>query len=84
MPDDLVVSYTESNLDTCPRITHSVTMNSNDVRKLQFDGFYKETEIQDDSSSLSENEAKEKSSRFNRVSKNYSKRRQYYPFRNAR
>ena len=60
MPDDLVVSYTESNLDTCPRITHSVTMNSNDVLKLQFDGFYKETELQDDSSSLSENEAKEK------------------------
>lgn len=60
MPDDLVVSYTESNLDTCSRITHTVTMNSNDVRKLQFDGFYKETELQDDSSSLNENEAKEK------------------------
>ena len=60
MPDDLVVSYTESNLDTCPRITHSVTMNSNDVLKLQFDGFYRETEIQEDSASLSENEAKEK------------------------
>ena len=60
MPDDLVVSYTESNLDTCPRITHSVTMNSNDILKLQFDGFYRETEIQDDSASLNENEAKEK------------------------
>ena len=60
MPDDLIVSYTESNLDTCPRITHSIVMNSNDVLKLQFDGFYRDIEIQEEGSDYNENEAKEK------------------------
>lgn len=43
--DDLVVSYTESNLQTCPRFTHVVNMNYNDVRKLQVSGFYKDIEL---------------------------------------
>ena len=44
-PDDLVVSYTESSLDTCPRFTHIINMNSNDLRKLQVSGFYRNIEV---------------------------------------
>lgn len=45
MPDDLVVSYTESSLETTPRFTHVINMNENDVRKLQVSGFYRDTEL---------------------------------------
>ena len=45
MPDDLVVSYTESSLETTPRFTHVINMNLNDVRKLQVSGFYRDTEL---------------------------------------
>lgn len=44
-PDDLIVSYTESSLDTCPRFTHVINMNANDLRKLQVSGFYRNLEI---------------------------------------
>ena len=57
--DDLVVSYTESNLQTCPRFTHIVTMNYNDLRKLQVSGFYRDIEIFEDEG-LEDSEAKEK------------------------
>tara|TARA_A100001037_G_scaffold55384_1_gene47637 strand:+ start:1529 stop:3889 length:2361 start_codon:yes stop_codon:yes gene_type:complete len=42
-PDDLVVAYTESSLEATSRFTHVVTMNANDVRKLQVSGFYRDT-----------------------------------------
>ena len=57
--DDLVVSYTESNLQTCPRFTHVVTMPYNDLRKLQVSGFYKDVEILEDEDQET-NESKEK------------------------
>ena len=57
--DDLVVSYTESNLQTCPRFTHVVTMPYNDLRKLQVSGFYKDVEILEDEEQET-NESKEK------------------------
>ena len=55
--DDLVVAYTESNLQTCPRFTHVINMTKNDVRKLQVSGFYRDVEL--DSSPLHENDSKE-------------------------
>lgn len=47
-PDDLVVSYTESSLEATPRFTHVVSMNANDVRKLQVSGFYRDTYVMAD------------------------------------
>lgn len=48
MPDDLVVAYTESSLETTPRFTHVINMNLNDVRKLQVSGFYRDIELYPD------------------------------------
>jgi len=59
MPDDLVVSYTESSLETTPRFTHVINMNLNDVRKLQVSGFYRDTELFADEANEGD-EAKEK------------------------
>ena len=47
-PDDLVVAYTESSLEATPRFTHVVSMNANDVRKLQVSGFYRDTYVMAD------------------------------------
>ena len=48
--DDLIVAYTESNLQTCPRFTHIVNMVRNDLRKLQVSGFYRDIDFENKAS----------------------------------
>tara|TARA_Y100001937_G_scaffold50061_1_gene69711 strand:- start:483 stop:2933 length:2451 start_codon:yes stop_codon:yes gene_type:complete len=43
--EDLVVPYTATDLLTSPRITHIIKMDSNEVRKLQLAGFYKNIDL---------------------------------------
>ena len=43
--EDLVVSYDTTNLETSPRITHSVNMTGNDIRKMQLTGIYRDIEL---------------------------------------
>ena len=45
--EDFVVSYGASDLTTCERATHIMKKTSNDVRKLQVNGFYKDIELDD-------------------------------------
>ena len=45
-PEDLIVPYYTTDLESCPRITHVIKMPENDVRKLQAIGFYKKFDIQ--------------------------------------
>jgi hypothetical protein len=59
MPDNLVVAYTETSLDTTPRFTHVINMNGNDVRKLQVSGFYRDIDLLEDENP-SETEAADK------------------------
>ena len=56
--EDLVVSYGASSLITCERITHVMKRNSNDIRKLQVSGFYRDVDLGD--SSVSEGKIQEK------------------------
>ena len=44
-PEDLIVPYYTTDLESCPRITHLVKMPENDVRKLQAIGFYSNVKI---------------------------------------
>ena len=39
--EDLVVPYGATDLPTCPRITHVIKMDSNEIKKLQLAGFYR-------------------------------------------
>ena len=57
--DDLVVAYTESNLQTCGRFTHVITMSANDLRKMQVSGFYRDIDLIEDEQ-IDENDSKEK------------------------
>ena len=49
--EDLVVPYGATDLATCPRITHVIKMDSNEVRKLQLAGFYRDVDLPDNGSS---------------------------------
>ena len=43
--EDLVVPYEATDLHTCSRITHVVKMMSNDLRKFQVSGFYRDISV---------------------------------------
>ena len=45
-PEDLIVPYYTTDLETCSRITHVVKMPENDVKKLQAIGFYRDVDIE--------------------------------------
>ena len=49
--EDLVVPYGATDLATCPRITHVIKMDSNEVRKLQLAGFYSDVDLPENGSS---------------------------------
>ena len=44
--EDLVVNYGSTSLLSADRITHVVTMSGNDIRKNQYTGFYRDTELE--------------------------------------
>jgi len=43
--EDLVVPYGATDLLTSPRITHVIRMDSNEVRKMQLAGFYRDVDL---------------------------------------
>ena len=45
-PEDLIVPYFSTDLESCPRITNVVKMPENEVKKLQAIGFYRRVEVQ--------------------------------------
>ena len=45
--EDLVVPYSATDLLTSPRITHVIKMDSNEVLKMQLNGFYKQIDLPD-------------------------------------
>ena len=45
--EDVVVNYGASDLETCERATHVMKKSSNDIRKMQVNGFYRDIELPD-------------------------------------
>ena len=45
-PEDLIVPYFTTDLETCPRITNVVKISENEVRKLQALGFYRKIDLE--------------------------------------
>jgi hypothetical protein len=43
--EDLIVPYGATDLASSPRITHRISMDSNEVRKLQLAGFYRDIDL---------------------------------------
>ena len=46
--EDLVVSYSATDLNTAPRVTHVLRMDGNQLRKMQVAGIYKDVEVSAD------------------------------------
>jgi len=49
-PEDLIVPYFSTDLETCPRITNVVKMPENELKKLQAIGFYKKIDVSNSNS----------------------------------
>tara|TARA_E500000318_G_C3564410_1_gene215002 strand:- start:251 stop:2662 length:2412 start_codon:yes stop_codon:yes gene_type:complete len=43
--EDLIVPYGASSLTSAPRVTHVISMSSNEIRKLQVSGFYRDIDL---------------------------------------
>ena len=52
--EDVVVNYCASDLETCQRATHVMRKSSNEVRKMQVNGFYKDIELTEPSQNISD------------------------------
>jgi len=67
--EDFVVSYGASDLTTCERATHIMKKTSNEIRKLQFAGFYSDIELPPPAPDISE--IQQKYNRLTGDSENY-------------
>ena len=56
--EDIVVPYGASNLESAPRVTHVMRKTENEVKKLQFAGFYRDVDLGEAQTSLDEVEKK--------------------------
>jgi hypothetical protein len=56
--EDIVVPYGASSLQSSPRVTHVMRKTENEVKRLQFAGFYRDVELQEPSGALDEVEKK--------------------------
>tara|TARA_R110000868_G_scaffold4277_3_gene26995 strand:- start:1979 stop:4492 length:2514 start_codon:yes stop_codon:yes gene_type:complete len=56
--EDIVVPYGASNLESSPRVTHVMRKTENEIKRLQFAGFYKDVELETPDGSLDEVEKK--------------------------
>ena len=52
--EDVVVNYGASDLDTCERATHVMRKSSNDIRKMQVSGFYRDIDLSASESTYSD------------------------------
>jgi len=57
--EDILVPYEATDLLGAERVTHIVSMSSNEVRKLQLTGFYADVELQDNETIVRDNISKE-------------------------
>lgn len=69
--EDLVVPYSASDLATSPRVTHTVRMDGNQIRKMQFAGIYRDVEISEYDDDQ-DNPVRDKVSELEGISKGYT------------
>ena len=70
-PEDLIVPYFTTDLETCPRITNVVKMPENDVKKLQAIGFYRRIEIETGDDEQTTSDAKEEINKLTGLEPSY-------------
>jgi len=68
--EDLVVSYSATDIATAPRVTHVLRMDENQVRKMQVAGMYRDVEIS--ANDKSDDPVRDKVDELEGVSKGYT------------
>ena len=58
-PEDLIVPYYATDLESCGRITNVIKMSDNEVKKLQLSGFYRNISLSGDESIETNSEVQE-------------------------
>jgi len=56
--EDIVVPYGASSLQSSPRVTHVMRKTENEIKRLQYAGFYRDIELEEPSGALDEVEKK--------------------------
>ena len=70
-PEDLIVPYYTTDLESCPRITHVIKMPENEVKKLQAIGFYRDVRVADGSDLSNASGVKEEIERLDGMEPSY-------------
>src|SRR5210317_968217 len=70
-PEDLIVPYYTTDLESCPRITHVIKMPENEVKKLQAIGFYRDVRVGDGSDLSNASGVKEEIERLEGLEPSY-------------
>ena len=75
--EDLVVSYSTTDLSTSPRVTHVMTMTKNDLLKMQLNGTYSDVELMQPGVP-DMNEVQEKMEKLEGVNPTYAENNELY------
>jgi hypothetical protein len=75
--EDLVVSYSTTELSTSPRVTHVMTMTKNDLLKMQLNGTYSDIELMQPGL-VTPNEVQEKMEKLEGVQPSYAENNELY------
>ena len=74
-PEDLIVPYEASDISSAERITHAISMSSNEIKKQQLTGFYADVDIGSDSYSEDMSDVEEAIDEIQGVSPSYKENR---------
>ena len=76
-PEDLIVPYEASDLSSAERVTHSISMSRNEIKKQQLSGFYANVEIKDATYNTEISDVEEQIDKIEGVSPSFSEDRNH-------
>jgi hypothetical protein len=76
--EDLVVSYSTTDLSTSPRVTHVMNMTKNDLLKMQLNGTYSDVDLMQNPGSVVPNEVQEKIEELEGLTGTYTENNELY------
>ena len=76
-PQDLIVPYEATDIFTAERVTHSLEMSGNEIRKLQLSGFYSDVSIKDGPYGQDRDEIEEQIDAIEGIEPNYQNSRDH-------
>ena len=76
--EDLVVSYSTTDLSTSPRVSHVMNMTKNDLLKMQLNGTYSDVELMQNPGAVTPNDVQEKIEELEGLSATYAENNELY------